>query len=92
MREISLLAYVYGDVQAVGFRYYMRLKARELGIRGWVKNRADGSVESCICGEAIPMKAMQEWLHHGPAAAHVESVAFSPVVLTEALHDFSVRE
>lgn len=91
MEELCLLAHVRGRVQGVGFRYYMRLKARELGIHGWVRNMSDGSVESCICGDARQIKTMQDWLSHGPVGASVESATFSPLVLTNMLNDFSVR-
>ncbi len=91
MQYICLLAHVHGRVQGVGFRYYTRLKAQELGIHGWVKNMPDGSVESCICGDAMQIKSMQAWLSHGPAGANVESVTVSPLVLTKILNDFSVR-
>lgn len=92
MEKRSLLARVRGRVQGVGFRYYTSLKARELGIHGWVRNRSDGSVESCICGEAMQIKLMQDWLRHGPVGADVESITFSPSILTEVLNDFSVRD
>lgn len=41
----------YGRVQAVGFRYYSRHKARQLGLAGWVKNLDDGSVEMEVQGQ-----------------------------------------
>jgi len=91
MAEIRLLAHVRGCVQGVGFRYSTSLKARELGIHGWVRNRPDGSVESYICGDGMQIKAMQDWLGHGPTGAHVESVTYSPLELTEPINDFSVR-
>ena len=40
-----LHAVVRGDVQGVGFRYYVQRKARQLGLPGWVRNNEDGSVE-----------------------------------------------
>ncbi|RLL52705.1 acylphosphatase [Mariprofundus sp. EBB-1] len=92
MSERGLLVHLHGRVQGVGFRYHARLKARELGLRGWVRNRADGSVECCICGDALPMQAMQDWLRRGPVGASVDAVTFVPLQITGSLSDFSVRD
>jgi len=83
-----LIARVQGSVQGVGFRYHTERKATELGIIGWVSNRSDGSVEACICGYPEQIKAMQQWLQHGPASARVDHVAFSAGHLPENCKDF----
>mgnify|MGYP000862596918 CR=1 FL=1 len=48
---------VHGQVQGVGFRYYARTNALRLGVYGWVRNRADGSVE--IWAEGTPDRLQQ---------------------------------
>jgi len=73
-----LLLRIRGRVQGVGFRYYTQAQAESLGITGWVRNMPDGSVETCICGNAQQLAAMQAWLAHGPASARVDHVDVSP--------------
>ena len=49
MKRFHLL--IKGRVQMVGFRYFTRKKAQELGVNGWIKNLPDGDVEAVIEGE-----------------------------------------
>jgi len=65
---------VEGRVQGVGFRYYTRVNAQRLGIRGWVRNRGDGSVE--IWAEATPDRLQQfiSAIRLGPTYADVTEV------------------
>jgi len=69
---------VSGHVQGVCFRHYARQKAIELGICGWVKNTADGSVEALICGSATALDAMLAWLSHGPPSAEAHHTDARP--------------
>ena len=69
--------HIYGLVQGVGFRYHFAAQARALGIRGWVRNRAQGSVEAEIEGADGAIAAMLAWAQVGPAAANVERVEVS---------------
>jgi len=62
---------VSGHVQGVCFRHSTRMKARELGISGWVKNLPSGHVEALICGTSAQLDAMLAWLAHGPDNAQV---------------------
>lgn len=65
---------VTGRVQGVFFRQSTADTARRLGVHGWVRNCADGSVEGCAHGEAAALDALRRWLHEGPPAAQVERV------------------
>ncbi len=73
MTEVRRLL-IRGVVQGVGFRYSMTAQARLLGIRGWVRNRRDGSVEAMIAGDAAQIEAMLAWSRTGPAGAAVTDV------------------
>ncbi|WP_200975588.1 acylphosphatase [Echinicola sp. 20G] len=65
---------VLGKVQGVFFRKSTKDKARELGIKGWVKNETDGSVVTVIQGNETQVKAMEDWLKVGPPQAAVQSL------------------
>lgn len=65
---------VYGQVQGVGFRWFVRDRARRLGLRGTVQNRADGAVVVHAEGPATSLAALRALLYDGPPGAVVERV------------------
>jgi acylphosphatase len=65
---------IRGVVQGVGFRHATRREALRLGLRGWVRNRGDGTVEVVAVGDATRLDALERWARHGPPAARVEQV------------------
>ncbi len=65
---------VYGRVQGVGFRYYTQKKAIELGIKGFVQNKPDGSVYIEAEGEEEDLDKFILWCNEGPAWARVTNV------------------
>ncbi len=65
---------VEGRVQGVGYRYFARTAALRLGVAGWVRNRADGSVEALLSGPADAVEALIAALRRGPPGARVLSV------------------
>lgn len=69
---------ITGQVQGVGYRLWMTRTAASLGLRGWVRNRTDGSVEALITGAPEAVAAMVEASRKGPPGAQVESVTASP--------------
>ena len=68
----SFRAVVRGRVQGVGFRYYARSAARALGVRGYVRNLVDGSVEVVAVGPNQSLSALIEGLERGPGAGRVD--------------------
>jgi acylphosphatase len=83
---------VSGRVQGVGFRYALRDEAHRLGVHGWVRNRADGSVEALLQGEDDAVNALVAWAERGPRAARVDAVrdaAPTPEV-DKAYSDFEI--
>lgn len=74
MKTIRVHVTVEGRVQGVFFRACTRDEAARLGLAGWVRNRADGSVEAEIEGEAGAVEKMVQWLHQGSPDAVVTAV------------------
>ncbi|MDQ1314845.1 MAG: acylphosphatase [Pseudomonadota bacterium] len=68
---------IHGRVQGVWFRESMFREAGRLGITGWVRNQADGSVEAVIQGPDAAVDAMLDWTRIGPPLARVERVDVS---------------
>ncbi len=67
-------AIVQGRVQGVGFRFFAERAARELGVRGWVRNRPDGSVEALAEGDDAALATFIERLRRGPLSSRVDRV------------------
>jgi len=68
---------IHGRVQGVGYRAYMRMEANRLGVTGWVRNRAEGTVEATIHGSPEDVSKLLDWIRRGPPAARVTSVQVS---------------
>ena len=81
---------VTGRVQGVWFRGWTQDEATRRGLRGWVRNEADGSVRALIAGPEAAVRAMLGALHEGPDAARVDRVEAESV--EDAVPDgFTVR-
>ncbi|HDJ1437833.1 TPA: acylphosphatase [Serratia rubidaea] len=91
MTQMCKVAYVYGLVQGVGFRYNTQIKATALGLNGYARNLDDGSVEVLACGEAQQVEALIDWLQQGgPRSARVDRVLVEPRGV-QALQGFTIR-
>ena len=62
------------DVQGVGFRYHVLDAVRGTGLAGWVRNRADGSLECLAEGPQAQLRALLAMLERGPPGARVDAV------------------
>jgi len=65
---------VHGRVQGVFFRDSCAREARSAGVRGWARNRADGTVEAWFEGPGQAVARLVAWCHHGPPHADVDAV------------------
>ena len=65
---------VRGDVQGVGFRYFLMREAYRLGLRGWVRNRDDGTVEFVAEGDRDDLERLRQAAETGPPMARVDRV------------------
>lgn len=68
--------YVTGRVQGVFFRHNTMVKAKELGLKGWVRNTKDGRVEIVCEGDGNSIDKMITWCKKGPSGASVENLNF----------------
>ena len=74
MEELVLRLEIRGLVQGVGYRWSMVEEARRLGIRGWVRNRHDGTVEAMVLGPREAVDRIVGWARKGPRSSVVEVV------------------
>lgn len=74
MSEVTRSVRITGRVQAVGFRAWAQRRAERLGLRGWVRNEADGSVSALISGERDQVAKMLEDLREGPIGSAVSDL------------------
>jgi len=85
-----LHAIVYGRVQGVGFRFFVLQQAMELGLTGWVRNLADGTVEVLAEGDIESLQELLTALHQGPNAAFVQDVKYHYSLATEEFSGFHI--
>jgi acylphosphatase len=71
---------VHGRVQGVGFRWFVARNAFDLGVRGTVRNRGDGTVDAVLqADEPAPVTSLLERIRSGPPGSRVEEVECRPV-------------
>ncbi|HWO89611.1 MAG TPA: acylphosphatase [Gemmatimonadales bacterium] len=70
---------VEGMVQGVGFRWYVLSRAQALGVRGWVRNRDDGSVEVVALATPETIHELIEVVREGPPGADVYGVTVEDI-------------
>jgi acylphosphatase len=87
----ELHAYVHGWVQGVGYRYFVVNHALALGLRGYVRNMRDGSVEVLAQGTRPNLERLLALLRRGPSAAEVNEIGTHWAQPTEHLSGFHVR-
>jgi acylphosphatase len=82
---------IRGIVQGVGFRWFVRERARALALSGWVKNLSDGSVEVAASGPDAAVRELLALVREGPPGAHVREVVTLPPPDGELPNPFSVH-
>ena len=81
---------VAGRVQGVGFRWWTKRRAEEVGVAGTVRNCVDGSVEVMLLGAAEAVKRMRHELEDGPRFASVDGIAEIPCSLDPDTTGFTI--
>lgn len=82
---------VRGRVQGVGFRSFVRREADQLGLQGWTRNLADGSVEVFAQGTGADLDGLQGRLWQGPRWADVRSVEVEEASEQSCPDSFQIR-
>jgi len=82
---------VTGRVQGVGFRWFVRVAGRRLGLAGWVRNREDGSVELAASGSQEKLDELRKQVRRGPDAAQVTDVEDLEAIEGELEFPFGMR-
>ena len=86
-----LEAVVRGYVQGVGFRYFVRRRATELGVVGWTANERDGTVRVVAEGSQRALDELTRHLNAGPPGARVERVEVNRLPSVGDLRGFAIR-
>jgi acylphosphatase len=89
-RKAAKRWFVNGNVQGVGFRFFVQDKATTLGLSGWTRNVDDGRVEVYAVGSANELSDLAAALHVGPRMADVRSVKEQEAKV-ENLSGFTIR-
>ena len=84
--------FVSGFVQGVGFRVFVRKKAKKLGITGWVRNLSDGRVEAVVQGEEEKLKELLEHINKGSYFSEVKNVLVKEEKMVEKFLDMLKKE
>lgn len=82
--------WISGRVQGVGFRFFAEREAKSLGLRGYVRNLADGRVEAYAIGDKQSLKQFKRLLDEGPGSAHVTHVEEFEEPLDERYTSFQI--
>ena len=82
---------MHGVVQGVGFRYHTRQIAQQLGVKGFVRNQPNGTVEIVAVGTRDQLNSLLDWANQGPAAARVTQVKTEPYAGSAHFDDFTIE-
>ena len=83
---------VNGYVQGVSYRKHTKRIATNLGVRGWVRNLANGSVEACLEGDEKSVDALIDWCALGPKKGKVEEVTVTQYDFKGAYSNFKILD
>jgi acylphosphatase len=82
---------IRGRVQGVAFRAYAIEEALRRGVKGWVRNCPDGSVELVAEGNRREVDELLSWCRHGPPSARVDHIDIEAEDFKAEFRDFRVK-
>ena len=89
--DVRLTAWVHGYVQGVGFRWWTRARARELGLTGYASNQPDGRVLVVVQGLRLDCERLLDLLQSGRTPGQVDGVVADWSEAGDALEGFTER-
>lgn len=87
---IQAHVFVFGFVQGVGFRHFVRSKANELSLNGWVRNLPDRGVEAIFQGSKSSIEEMIKLCKKGPFLSEVEDIQVKWESVVDKFEDFMI--
>lgn len=81
---------IYGKVQGVGYRLWLKRIADSMSVKGWVKNKSDGSVKGILCGSEKNIEEIIEACYEGPKFAKVERIKIIKKIIPRDISDVFV--
>ncbi|BBY43309.1 acylphosphatase [Mycolicibacterium celeriflavum] len=91
LAEVRLTAWVHGHVQGVGFRWWTRARALELGLTGFAANKPDGRVQVVAEGRREACQRLLDLLQSGEAPGRVDNVVADFTEPRDSLDGFTER-
>jgi acylphosphatase len=90
-RRIAKRYIVRGNVQGVGFRAFVQYSAEPIGVRGWVRNLDDGSVEVYAVGTPDQLSELESALWRGPRFSDVRGVQAREDTIDSGIRGFHIH-
>lgn len=90
MSEVRILLRLWGDVQGVSLRWMIQRKAVQLGLRGYVKNVPNGSVEVGVIGEKEKINSLIEWFKLNPGYSQISRIDKEDDKIIGDFNDFTI--
>ena len=87
----GLSAIAHGRVQGVGFRYFTKTMADNLGLMGWVRNLGDGTVEILAVGNPPDLERFLHEIQRGPVGSWVEKVDYQWFEEPPVFRSFNIK-
>ena len=89
MKKVKII--ISGDVHGIYFRAFIKDRANELGLTGYVKNTEDKKIEVIVEGHELKINRLLEQCRQGPVGARVEKVTAAALPYTGEFKDFKVK-
>jgi acylphosphatase len=82
---------VNGRVQGVGFRYFVKQKAENFNIKGWVRNTSNRGVAILAEGEEKDLNTFVDWIKLGPSLSRVDKIEINRFDKITGFRSFEIR-